>query len=400
MREILFIAWHDARHQLRQGPTLVWAFLMPPIFFYFIGTMTGGFSSGLSGQDTPIVVVAESPGFLQEQIDRRLRDNNFTPEWVASAEGSTEAARTLTLSPNLTDKILAGTQTEAVFETTASALTRDFELIRVQRAMYTALADIVVAGIGSEQMLNCCGPDQAQRNTSQAATGRVARRHAQENSAGFEQAIPGILVMFTILVLLTSGGSMLVIERKQGLLRRLASAPFSRFEVISGKWGGRMLLAVIQMTIALLVGTYVFKMVWGPDFGMVLVVLAAWAGFCAFAGLLLGSVANTEGQAAGLGVLFANGLAALGGCWWPIEVTPQWMQMDSETDTDGLDHGRDAQADQFSVGCGVGDSAALVVTRCDGCYCDAGGAAVSVSVVLSSLRRMSKSALARSSRPL
>ena len=24
--------------------------------------------------------------------------------------------------------------------------------------------------------------------------------------------------------------------------------------------------------------------------------------------------------------LFANILAALGGCWWPIEVTPDWMQ--------------------------------------------------------------------------
>ncbi len=327
MREILFIAWHDARHQLRQGPTLVWAFLMPPIFFYFIGTMTGGFSSGLSGQDTPIVVVAESPGFLQEQIDRRLRDNDFAPEWVASVEAEAEVTRTLTLSPNLTDKILAGTETEAVFDTSASALTRDFELIRVQRAMYTALADIIVAGISSEQTLTAAvlvrlneTPRKLLLDVSPAGTRKKIPQ-------GFEQAIPGILVMFTILVLLTSGGSMLVIERKQGLLRRLASAPFSRFEVISGKWGGRMLLAVIQMTIALLVGTYVFKMVWGPDFGMVLVVLAAWAGFCAFAGLLLGSVANTEGQAAGLGVLFANGLAALGGCWWPIEVTPQWMQM-------------------------------------------------------------------------
>ena len=44
MREILFIAWNDARFQLRQGSTLVWLLIMPPIFFYFIGTVTGGFS--------------------------------------------------------------------------------------------------------------------------------------------------------------------------------------------------------------------------------------------------------------------------------------------------------------------------------------------------------------------
>jgi ABC-type multidrug transport system permease subunit len=59
---------------------------------------------------------------------------------------------------------------------------------------------------------------------------------------------------------------------------------------------------------------------------MVLVVLFAYASLTASLGVLLGSVARTEGQAVGLGVLSANILAALGGCWWPIEVTPMWMQ--------------------------------------------------------------------------
>ena len=87
-----------------------------------------------------------------------------------------------------------------------------------------------------------------------------------------------------------------------------------------------MVLAAIQITVALVVGTYLFKMNWGPDLGMIMLVLAVWGGFCASAGLWLGTVATTEAQAGGLGVLVANALAALGGCWWPIEVTPEWMQ--------------------------------------------------------------------------
>ena len=86
------------------------------------------------------------------------------------------------------------------------------------------------------------------------------------------------------------------------------------------------MLAAFQVTVALGIGTLLFNMNWGPDLAMVIVILAAWAGFCASAGLLVGSIANTEGQAAGLGALAANALAALGGCWWPIEVTPPWMQ--------------------------------------------------------------------------
>ena len=35
---------------------------------------------------------------------------------------------------------------------------------------------------------------------------------------------------------------------------------------------------------------------------------------------------RTEKQAAAIGVIAANLLGALGGCWWPIEITPAWMQ--------------------------------------------------------------------------
>ena len=329
MRNIIFIAWQDVRNQLRQGSTLLWMFLMPPIFFYFIGTVTGGFSSGLrGGQAAPITIVAVSPGFLKDQIDLRLTDNDFAPEWVESLVVTDEAAaprRTLSFDANMSHRILAEEQVQASFETKANALTREFEEIRIQRALYTALADIVIAdatagplSAGALLTLNNA-PRVWQLDVSPAG-------ERLEIPSGFEQAIPGILVMFTILVLLTSSGTMLVQERTQGLLRRLASAPISKAEVIAGKWDGRMVLAAIQISVALIIGTFLFKMNWGPNLGIVMLVLVAWGGFCASAGLWLGTVAKTEAQAGGLGVLTANALAALGGCWWPIEVTPDWMQ--------------------------------------------------------------------------
>lgn len=331
IKNILFIALNDAKYQLRQGSTLLWVFLMPPIFFYFIGTVTGGFSSGLGGgQANPLTVVAEAPGFLQEQLDLRLKQNDFAPVWVdeivAEDDGSIPR-RVLRIGPNLSAAVLAGDQVAIRYETRSSSLSREFEEIRVQRGIYTALADIVVAKANATETLNAADlvmlnekPRIWQLDVSSAG-------ERKNIPSGFQQAVPGILVMFTLLVLLTSGGTMLVIERKQGLLRRLASTPISRAEVVAGKLGGRMILATIQISAALLVGTFFFKMDWGPDFAMILVVLAAWAAFCAAAGLLLGSVGNSEGQVSGLGVLAANALAALGGCWWPIEITPEWMQV-------------------------------------------------------------------------
>ncbi len=330
MKNIFFVGWQDVRFQLRDGGTLLWLFIMPPIFFYFIGTVTSGFSSGMSGgQATPLTIVAENPGFLKEQIQMRLEANDFAPEWVESLEGSssdTEPERTLTFDAGMSDKVLANEPVTATYDTKSDALTREFEEIRIQRSVYTVLADVIItdatAGPLSSDALATLNEAPRVWGLDVSPAGE-----RQEIPTGFEQAVPGILVMFTLLVLLTTGGTMLVQERTRGLLRRLASAPMTRGEVIAGKWEGRMILAAIQVTTALLFGTFLFKMDWGPNLLAVIIVLAAWAGFCASAGLWLGTVARTEAQAGGLGVLTANLLAALGGCWWPIEVTPDWMQI-------------------------------------------------------------------------
>ena len=329
MKNIIFIAWHDVRNQLREGSTLTWLFVMPPIFFYFIGTVTSGFSSGISGgQATPLTVVAEAPGFLREQIDLRLSANDFAAEWVESLDLAAQDAaptRILTFDARLSEKVLADESVGVSYDTRANSLSREFEELRINRALYTALADIVVADATADTLdagalatLNTA-PRVWQLEVSSAG-------ERLDVPSGFQQAVPGILVMFTLLVLLTSSGTMLVQERTDGLLRRLASAPISKAEVIAGKWDGRMVLAVIQISVALLFGTFLFKMDWGPNPLMVILVLVAWGGFCASAGLWLGTVARTSAQAGGLGVLAANLLAALGGCWWPIEVTPEWMQ--------------------------------------------------------------------------
>jgi ABC-type multidrug transport system permease subunit len=54
--------------------------------------------------------------------------------------------------------------------------------------------------------------------------------------------------------------------------------------------------------------------------------MLVYGALMASVGILLGNVARTEGQAIAAGVMASNVLAALGGCWWPIEVTPGWMQ--------------------------------------------------------------------------
>ena len=144
---------------------------------------------------------------------------------------------------------------------------------------------------------------------------------------GYQQSVPGFIVMFTLQVSLTAGCVLLIAERRQGVLRRLAATPVSRASIVAGKLTSRLVVGLIQVGVAMLAGQWWFGMQWGgPNLWAVLVLLAAYTLLCAALGLLLSSIARNESQALAAGVITANLLAAMGGCWWPVELTPVWMQ--------------------------------------------------------------------------
>ncbi|WP_068118699.1 ABC transporter permease [Tropicimonas marinistellae] len=311
---IWFIARNDLLFALKDRATLLWLVLMPPVFFFFIGNMTaGGFGAMMSGSE----IVVEAPAENDPKTDRFL--DLLTEGGFILAEAGTNAP-TLRLSPSpngadgpVVATFVAGDPTPAT----------EFEVLRLRRAALTLQAELATIAARGEAPSTVAAFAKERRplTVEIEAAGRLGRV-----PSGFEQTIPGILVMFTMLVLLTSGGVLLLMEREQGMLRRLASAPLSRREIVAGKWLGRMLLALAQIGFAMLVGTLVFGMDWGPSLPAILLILLGWAAFCASLGLLVGSLGRSQGEVAGLGMLLTMIMAALGGAWWPIEVTPTWMQ--------------------------------------------------------------------------
>jgi ABC-type multidrug transport system permease subunit len=98
----------------------------------------------------------------------------------------------------------------------------------------------------------------------------------QTISTGFQQAVPGTMVMFLLLVMFTSGSVSLLHERKEGILLRLASTPMSRGAVVMGKWLARWTLGLIQIAFAMLAGSVLFKVDWGQNLAAVVAVLVAY----------------------------------------------------------------------------------------------------------------------------
>jgi len=302
------------------------------VFFYFIGTVTSGMSgSDPNKPDALAIWVPADAGFLAEQLKRRLEENNFrlvefTESGEAAEPGFDDYRRRLIIPDHFTSAILAGEEVKVEYRGKESSIGQDYDEVRINRAVYTVLADIVVASETDAQVDQAAIDRLNETPPTMTLTQRPGGKRL-EIPSGFEQAIPGIMVMFTLLVLLTSGAISLLHEREKGLLRRLAATPISRSSIVLGKWGGKMILGLVQISFAMLAGTFLFGMNWGQDFPFVVILMFAWGAFCASCGLLLGTIGRTEGQVSGLGVLLSMGLAALGGCWWPIEITPASMQL-------------------------------------------------------------------------
>ena len=172
------------------------------------------------------------------------------------------------------DTVRAGTQVQATLElrddNVAGSLDQFASPVRCTRGWRSRGAEVHRSAGDGRLARGASAPRQVTLEVTSAG---------RRNPEGFAQAVPGTMVMFTMLILLTSGAILLVVERQHGLLRRLASTPITPGAIVAGKWTSRMALGLVQIAFAMFVGRLLFRVDWGPALPMVLLVLAAWASF-------------------------------------------------------------------------------------------------------------------------
>ena len=146
-----------------------------------------------------------------------------------------------------------------------------------------------------------------------------------QSGEGFAQSSPGQLVTWVMTTLFGVAG-FLAYERINGTARRLAVMPMRNSIILSGNFAGRFTLGAVQMILMVGFGALVLSVPYGND-PLALAVMLITFGLAGTAfGIMLGTFSRTMSQAGGLSILFAMLFAALGGCWWPLEITPPIYQ--------------------------------------------------------------------------
>lgn len=332
MKKIWFIAQKDFIYTLKDKTVLVWLFIMPLVFFAFIGSTTQSFG----GSDKSTLAVwyeGDQQDTLFVQLQHRLEVEDYSLRVFSSAQPLykekwtfDDYKRQLWLPDDLTAPVAAGEQVEIKYLIDADDMGGDFHQFKLSKAVYQTLGDLLI--LKKMQPKDWGKLDfKVVNEIPRMIDLEITEAGHQENiPSGYKQAVPGILVMFIMMISLTSGAMALFQERKTGVLKRLSAAPISRRELILGKWLGKWLLATCQLIYGMIMGSLLFSIHWGEHWMMIFVLMMSWAAACAGFSILMGSIARNEGQISGIPVIVSMLLAALGGCWWPIEVAPAWMQ--------------------------------------------------------------------------
>ncbi|MDM7323398.1 MAG: ABC transporter permease [Thermus sp.] len=141
----------------------------------------------------------------------------------------------------------------------------------------------------------------------------------------FQQNVPGYTIYGIFWIVSLLAGSVLQ-EKREGTFRRLLVAPMNRAVMLAGKLLPYYIINLIQLVIMLGASSLLFGMSLGHSpAGLVVVSLAA-AATATGLGVLVSALARTEAQVGGLTILLLLTMSALGGCFVPRFIMPEWLR--------------------------------------------------------------------------
>jgi ABC-type multidrug transport system permease subunit len=335
MRQIWLLALNDLKLTARDRPAFIWLIAMPIAMMWFFGNIGGGGGSG-----TPTIslsLVNQDDGWLSTALIEELTDESIEIREIdpSRPDDDRPRIRTLVIPEGFTRGALSGEQQTLRLEKESDS-NAQYGLaaeVHLTRAIVRTLGRLIeMHEAGGLEATSADGAAALQRfrdmgNRQDLVTLSVSTAGRGEPvPSGRAQSVPGIMTFVVMMMTLIYGGVFLTNEKLSGMLQRQAQLPMTRRAVFLGKLLGRLLMAGIQVLLLVLAGRFLFGVSWGNSpLGLALVLTSFTVAIGAMS-TLLGAVLRTPTQASSVGWIGSMVLAALGGCWWPGELMPDWMQ--------------------------------------------------------------------------
>jgi ABC-type multidrug transport system permease subunit len=369
MAKVLAILRHDLRVSLTQRSNLPGLLLTPAVMTVIIALVTGGAFDRAAIRRLDVIdrdrtqassqflasIRRANPGLTLCPMDNTEddacgldRSGTLTEDQALDRVANSTSLALLDIPSSFEAALAAQEPATLTFRSASSFGTSQSAQEAVQAALSQVNAAAVASQIGLAAIERLQGQplagDQAQqmkgalyqRALEMAKEKNVTVEYALSGTSqgrtmgeslqqGLGQSVPGMGTMFVMMTIF-GGMAALIVERQQWTLQRLAVMPVSRRTLLAGKILARFCLGLLQFLVVFAVGALL-----GMDFGrdpvaLVLLVIAYTLSVTALS-FAIGPGLKNAAQASGLSLLLALTLAPLGGAWWPMSVSPGFMQI-------------------------------------------------------------------------
>jgi ABC-2 type transport system permease protein len=329
-------AWYIAAKEIlqtrRDRMAFLFSLVMPVVFTLFFGWLLGGLSEGDDRLPLGIAdldggpIAAELVALLDESVvvapeavsadaaDKEVDDDQLAAALVIPQDFSTrvDAGEPVTLT---IIRVQASTGAQSAEEEVRAALER------VGNARSAAQVALEVTESSGDRAAAALSAAQASLATpALEVTVQESGSEAGQIPRGFDQSSPGMVVNFIMFSLLTAATGM-VMERRTMALPRLMTTRTPRAGIVGGKFVSMFLLSLTTQVILIALGQFLF----GVDYlrsptALVLVMLSLSA-LAAALGMMIATLLTSEQAIIATTVIASMMFSALGGAWFPLEVT-------------------------------------------------------------------------------
>ncbi len=351
IRDIWFIAAKDLKIFTRDRMALAFALLFPFLFVIIFNMLLSGATNNDSRLELHLVtretqgLSYQIMGALETKDETLLKPGEPKITWDKDYNETLRAAN---------DKKIAGFlafPADFTTEVTQNHATQ-LDIVTISeatsiKAALNGLAQSIASQISAQYIIMDTTQKLLKENPGSGDAQQIIQRltSTASNSTGSQQAIvyqiekvgdvipkspsnyviPGYLVMFVFFTAALSAET-IVRERENNTLERLLSTTAKRESILTGIYFGIAAKGLIQILIFWGVGLLVFHIDVGHSPAAIIILSLLMVIMSSAFAVMLATLAKTQRSAGSLGVLCSLVMAPLGGCWWPLFITPPWMQ--------------------------------------------------------------------------
>jgi len=289
---------------LRERATLFWTFAFPLLFIVIFGGLFGGnqspsYSVGVAGDSTSTAGQAILTAFQQTKVFT-LHPGDLNAELKSLKDGNRDAVLDLPASVGTNQ---SPAQVKVYYDPTISS----------NQTILLPIVDQVLAGVN--QRLSGVRPLLV------AAPATIQTHQLRP----IDFLLPGILAMALMQLGLFSAQA-IVTQRETRVLRRLGATPLPRAVLIGSQVAARLLIAVLQAVVLLIVARALFKFQISGSVTQVAVFVALGALTFVALGYVVAAVSPTAETAQPVAQAISFPMLFLSGVFFPISLIPNIVQ--------------------------------------------------------------------------